>query len=195
MDLFLASASPRRIALLTTAGLAFTAIPADVDESLRGGEGPRDYVRRVALSKAAKVFSQVSPSSPRAIVLGADTAVILGDRVLGKPKDRQEAASMLGELSGRPHVVLTGYAVVSRQGDRQGLASTTVWLRDLTESEIQDYLDSGEAMDKAGAYAIQGDYGPFLVDRLEGSLPNVVGLPLGEALRLIREASLAMGPG
>ncbi len=176
----LASASPRRRALLASAGLSFKVIPADADETWLPGELPRAYVLRVARAKARVVAAQ----QPAARVLAADTTVAVDDRVLGKPIDAEHAAAMLGDLSGREHHVHT--AVVLREGRREThrIVTTRVRFRSLDPGDIQRYIDTGEPFDKAGGYGIQGE-GGALVEVVHGSYTNVVGLPLVETLRLL----------
>jgi septum formation protein len=170
----LASASPRRAQLLREAGIPFEVVAADVDEGQHAGEAADTYVRRLAAAKAARVAA----AHPRRAVLGADTTVVVDGEVLGKPRDAAEAASMLRRLSGRSHEVLTGVCLIGRDGQAEtAVASTTVEFRPLTPQEIEAYVASGEPMDKAGAYAIQGGAGPF-VTRIDGDYDNVVGLPV-----------------
>ena len=172
--LVLASASPRRAELLRAAGIPFEVAVADVDESQHPGEDAEAYVRRVAAAKAARVAA----SHPGRPVLGADTTVVLDGEVLGKPLDAAEAVAMLGRLSGRSHRVLTGVCLIGADGRAEtSVASTTVEFRAVTASEIERYVASGEPMDKAGAYAIQGGAGGF-VTRIDGDFDNVVGLPV-----------------
>jgi septum formation protein len=172
--LVLASASPRRAELLRTAGIPFDVIPADVDERQHEGEEPDTYVCRLASEKAARV-AIAHPGRP---VLGADTTVVVDGEVLGKPRDPDDAVSMLGRLSGRSHLVLTGVCLIDAGGGAEtALATTTVEFRPLTPAEIAGYVASGEPMDKAGAYAIQGLAGGF-VTRIHGAYDNVVGLPV-----------------
>lgn len=179
LALILASASPRRAELLSAAGLPFTARPVDVDEQPREGETPRDYVVRVATDK-----SRACLVPPDAVVLAADTAVIAGARILGKPADAADAARMLRQLSGRAHLVLTG--VVLRRGEREiaAVESTAVTFAPLTEEDIAWYVGTGEPFDKAGGYAVQGLASRF-VDRIDGSYSNVVGLPVATVCRLL----------
>jgi len=181
--LVLASASPRRRRLLALAGLDFEVVPAEVDESPRPDEGAADQVRRLAQAKA----EQVGQSRPADWILAADTLVVLGSLVLGKPRDRAEAAEMLARLSGRTHQVLTGYCLFNKALDRGhiDLCRTEVEFRNLTGPDIEKYLESGEPLGKAGAYAIQGR-GAGLVKRVFGSYTNVVGLPLAEIIELLR---------
>jgi len=170
-NLLLASASPRRHELLSLLGVRFAVAPAHLDETPHPGEEPLDYVRRLAAEKAAAVGAGDD------VVLAADTTVVLDGAILGKPGSPEEAASMLRLLSGRSHLVHTGVAV--RAGERAAWASatTTVTFVGLTEGDIGWYVETGEPMDKAGAYALQGAGGLF-VSGLEGSASNVVGLPL-----------------
>ena len=171
--LILASGSPRRAELLRQAGIPFEAYAADVDETQHPGEAPDAYVRRLAVAKATRV---AAAHAGRA-VLGADTTVVLDGEVLGKPDDGADAVRMLTRLSGRSHLVLTGVCLIDADGQQTGVATTTVEFRPLSAAEIDDYVRSGEPMDKAGAYAIQGGAAGF-VSRLDGAFDNVVGLPL-----------------
>jgi septum formation protein len=167
----LASSSPRRRELLSRLGVAFEVVSPEVDESWRAGERPVHYVRRLAREKAAVV------DRPDAVVLAADTTVELDGEVLGKPADAADAAAMLARLAGRSHLVHTGVAAAF--GDRvvDGHSTTTVTLAALVEDDIAWYVATGEPLDKAGAYALQGVGGLF-VTSIEGSASNVVGLPL-----------------
>jgi septum formation protein len=180
--LILASASPRRSELLRAAGYAFDVVPADVDERTRSAESPDAYVRRVALDKARVVAACV----PDALVLAADTCVVIDGHILGKPIDGADGARMLRLLSGRAHEVLTGVAVIGPAGTSVESASSRVVFATLTEGDIAWYLASGEPADKAGAYAIQGLASRF-VERIDGSCSNVVGLPVAVASRMLRE--------
>ncbi len=177
----LASASPRRIALLQSMGVDALVYPADIDESPRNGEEPERLVRRLAATKA--ITSALS--HPEAVVLGADTVVALGQKILGKPGDAEDAAAMLAQLSGKSHQVYTGMAVY-RQRSGIGFVDVevaTVTFRTLTGVEIARYVDTGEPMDKAGAYAIQGGAGPW-VKTFEGNLETVIGLATGSVRSL-----------
>jgi septum formation protein len=171
--LVLASASPRRAELLRLAGFTFEVAPADVDETPREAELAEHYVRRLAEAKARAVAAQ----HPGAAVLGADTTVAVDGAILGKPADSADAVAMLHRLQGRAHDVLTGVAVVGPGWSASSVATTRVWMAPLTAEDIDGYVASGEPMDKAGAYAIQGLASRF-VTRIEGSYPNVVGLPV-----------------
>ena len=172
--LVLASASPRRSELLRAAGIPFEAVPADVDETQRPGEDAETYVRRLAADKAARVAGLL----PGRTVLGADTAVVLDGEVLGKPRDATDAIRMLSRLSGRSHRVLTGVCLIDQHGEAESaVAATLVEFRRLSEAEIDDYVASGEPMDKAGAYGIQAGARAFIV-RFDGDYQTVVGLPV-----------------
>jgi len=181
--LILASASPRRRDLLTQAGIAFEVLPADIDETQRAGESPTAYVQRLALEKALAARAL----RPHAPVLGVDTTVELEGRVLGKPADRAEAATMLRALSGRSHRVHSGVALVSAAGERCLLETTQVTFAPIPEADLAHYLATGDSLDKAGGYGIQG-YPARWVTRIEGDFFNIVGLPLAATVRLLREA-------
>ena len=180
MKLILASSSPRRAEILANAGLPFSVLSSAVDESPHPGETPEALVLRLANAKADLVTARaVGP----AIVVGADTVVVLDDKILGKPRSKEEARHMRQQLSGRTHSVLTGVAMV-RLPDcerRQFTDSTLVHFRPVTEEEISAYLATEEPHDKAGAYAIQGQAGRY-IPRIEGCYFNVVGLPLSRVL-------------
>jgi septum formation protein len=170
--LVLASASPRRAELLRAAGIPFSVRAADVDESCRPAESPDAYVTRLARAKAEAVGL-----APDAVVLGADTTVVVDGECLGKPRDDEEARAMLRRLSGRAHDVLTGIALVHPGGAIVDRASTRVIFQRLDEDELAWYVGTGEPRDKAGAYGIQGAASRFIVG-IEGSYSNVVGLPV-----------------
>ena len=182
--IILASSSPRRKELLTQIGLSVTVSPADVDESILPGEAPEAYAIRVALAKA-------SISAQRAgegVIIAADTIVVIGDSILGKPADAHDAKSMLAMLSGKEHRVVTALAVMDATTWKSMTRTsvTKVWFRDLSEREITAYVATGEPLDKAGAYGIQ-ERGALLVERIEGCYSNVVGLPLSLLGELLRE--------
>jgi septum formation protein len=185
MHLVLASASARRRELLTAAGLSFDVDPADIDERRYPDEPPREYARRVAVTKA-QVVTQRHPAS---VVLGADTVVLVDDVMLGKPSTPAEASEMLRTLSGRAHDVLTGVAIEWPGGSRAHVEVTRVWFARLNPDEISWYVASGEPMDKAGAYAIQG-LGSRFVTRIEGSYSNVVGLPMAVVCQFLGATGL-----
>lgn len=181
--LVLASASPRRRWLLEKLGRTFAVDAPDIPEIPRPGEAPDHFAARMALEKAAAVAER----RPDAWVLAADTVVTLDDAALGKPKDRDEALSMLRALAGRAHVVHTGVALLGPDGapSERMVVGTPVVFRALTDEEIAAYVATGEPFDRAGAYAIQGE-GAHLVDRVEGSYTNVIGLPLPEVAVWLR---------
>ncbi len=185
--LVLASSSPRRREILESLDLVFEVRAADVDESLAPGESPYDAAERLAREKAARV----SALERGAVVVAADTIVVLDGRALGKPADREDAVRMLRTLSGRRHDVVTGLAV-SRDGrERSGRDVTGVVFAQLTEAEIRSYAASGESDDKAGAYALQG-LGGLFVERVEGSPSNVIGLPVRLLARLLGESGVLL---
>ena len=196
--LVLASASPRRRELLARLGLPFEVRPTSVDETPRHAEDARVLVRRLALAKASAGLAAEPGVAPErdVVVIGADTVVAMGGRVLGKPADETEAAAMLRLLSGSRHQVLTGVAVASSRGDAASLAvevaETDVVMRPLTDADIGGWLATGEALDKAGGYAIQ-EVGDTFVERIEGSFDNVVGLPLGLVRRMLGAVGLEVG--
>jgi septum formation protein len=181
--IYLASGSPRRQALLTRIGVTFTLLPAGVDESRLSGESADEYVRRLALDKARAGRSLLAARDARP-VLGADTAVVVDSRILGKPRDRDDAIDMLQLLSGRSHLVLSAVALVAgREAVRVSASSVT--FRTITRAQSAAYWETGEPRDKAGGYAIQGRAAVF-VTRLEGSYSGVMGLPLYETAELLQ---------
>jgi len=182
--LHLASSSPRRKEILAALGLKFSVGGAHVDEQKLARELPEAMVLRLAEAKARAV--EIDSAQ---LVLGADTAVVLGEDIFGKPQDREEALEMLDRLSGRTHRVLTGVALYSAQGLRTALSVTEVRFREIGPDEALAYWQSGEPGDKAGAYAIQGRGGVF-VEAISGSYSGVVGLPVFETVQLLREAGL-----
>ncbi len=188
LSLILASSSPRRKNILETMGLAFAVISADVDESLREDESAADMVVRLAVAKTAAIAAQ-----PGQITIGADTAVVLNEKIFGKPADAGDALRMLLELSGRTHQVMTGVAVATSAGVQSELCVSDVRFREISPDEAQRYWQSGEPRGKAGAYAIQGRGGVF-VEAIMGSYTSVVGLPVFEAARLLRNAGLETLP-
>ena len=183
--LVLASASPRRLELLRTVGLDPVVDAPDVDEAVAPGESPVDYVVRVARAKCAVVAARQGADT---VVLAADTTVALDDEILGKPADDTEAAAMLTRLSGRTHQVHTAVVVGSGGLTLTELVTTDVTFGALEADEIAWYIALGESFDKAGAYGLQSA-GGALVERIDGSASNVVGLPLRETLALIRQVS------
>lgn len=185
-SLVLASRSPRRLQLLAQLGISPLVLPADIDETPAATETPRDYVERIARAKATAV-----EPPPGACVLGADTAVVLDDLILGKPGHNADAARQtLHCLSGRTHSVFTAVALRTPADTTVVCVQTRVTFRDLSAEECEHYLATDEPWDKAGAYAIQGLGGAFVL-RIDGSYSNVVGLPLCETLALLRRAGVA----
>lgn len=216
----LASKSPRRRLLLDQIGVAYTVVDAPIDEAPRPDESPRAYVERMAREKVRAGLAALGDARTKSLleplldpVLAADTAVVLDDQVLGKPRDADDAAAMLGALSGRMHHVMSAVSVVGSAGG--GPATTQegrrppgsgaggaepprimtsisrVWFREISHEERRAYCASGEPMDKAGAYAIQGRAALF-VERLDGSYSGVMGLPLFETAALLREAGVGV---
>lgn len=185
----LASASPRRRDLLSLVGIDHVVSPANIDEAYLVGEAPREHAERLAREKAARI------DEPGAVAIGSDTIVVVDGDVLGKPRDRAHAAEMLRRLSGRSHVVMTGVAV--RYGGRtaSGLEEVGVTFRALSDADIEQYIGTGEPMDKAGAYGIQG-FGATIVERVDGDYFAVMGLALNRLVGLCRELGLsyAFGP-
>jgi len=169
----LASRSPRRAELLAAAGIPFEVLAADIDETPREGETPEAYVERLAVEKARAVLGL----RPDADVLAADTTVTIDGLILGKPVDEREASEMLQRLRGRVHEVFTGVALVNAAAVQSAVERTRVWFSPMTDEDISWYVASGEPVDRAGAYAIQGLASRF-IPRIEGSYSNVVGLPV-----------------
>jgi nucleoside triphosphate pyrophosphatase len=180
--LVLASASPRRQELLRNAGIAFIVHPANILEMLLPGEAPKAYAERLAREKAEAVFRL----HPEKIVLGADTIVLVDDEVLGKPRDATDAAGMLRLLSGRSHQVITGVCLLGPGLVDVRSETTTVEMQKLRDEEIASYVVTGEPMDKAGAYAIQG-WASRWISKIEGDYFNVVGLPVSLVYRMLAE--------
>jgi septum formation protein len=189
--LILASASPRRRELLSQAGLDFTVESAGINEDMQPGESAAKYVQRLAVEKAQAVLAlhpaDVS-TEDRVVVLGADTCVLCNSEILGKPVDQADARRMLELLSGRTHQVLTGIAAVSHAALVSRVEITQVYFDVITERELVRYLASGEPLDKAGAYGIQG-YAARWIPKIEGCYFNVVGLPLSRTIALLSELS------
>jgi septum formation protein len=173
-NVVLASASPRRRALLASLGLQFTVLIPAIEETAKEGESPRAFAERLAEEKAAAV-----PAGPGTTVIAADTIVVQDGNILGKPTDEAQAAEMLSSLSGKTHEVITGVCIAKDAVSRVFSVSTEVMFRKLTQAEIANYVTSGCPMDKAGAYAIQGG-AAHMVRAIHGSYTNVVGLPLCE---------------
>ena len=186
--LVLASASPRRQELLRSAGISFEVQPADIPENALPGEAAKDCAERLARDKALAVARR----RPHDFVLGADTVVVVDGQLLGKPTDAADAARMLRLLSGREHQVITGVCLVVSGQPTVASETTVVTMSEITEKDIADYVASGEPMDKAGAYAIQGLASRW-IPRIEGDYSNVVGLPVALVLRMLREHASEIG--
>jgi septum formation protein len=209
MRLVLASASPRRAELLRAAGFDFDTLAVDVNEAAHPGERPEDYVRRLAMEKSARAMEILSETNPpkggshvqggshvpalkvvsgfsRILVLGADTAVVIDGDILGKPRDDDDAASMLRRLSGRSHAVMTGVSLRGPRREASRVETTMVEFLPLGEADITWYVASGEGRDKAGAYAIQGLASRY-IPSIRGSYSNVVGLPIAAVHELVAE--------
>jgi len=179
----LASASPRRVELLSSAGIEFEVIPGDVSEEILTGETPEDYVERLARAKA----EDVARKTDGCFFIGADTIVLCDGEIMGKPEDSADAERMLNKLSGIPHEVITGFAIYDKERDGviADTVRTRVYFKQLSDEEIRAYIATGCPFDKAGAYAIQGG-AAHMVEKIEGSYTNVVGLPLCEVVETLR---------
>lgn len=191
IQLILASASPRRHELLKQIGVRYRVIISDADESGLPGESPTEYVCRVAQSKAEAVARGTGSNLP---VLGADTTVVIGGRILGKPRDRSEAAEMLRCLSGQLHQVYSAVVLIDAQGNVSSrLSITEVRFAKLSQDWIDAYCATGEPMDKAGAYGVQG-YAAHRISEIRGSYSGVMGLPLHETMELLHAAGFSLSP-
>lgn len=190
-DLILASASPRRRAILEELGIAFRVVPAGIEERRQDDETPESYTSRLARQKAQHIAASIRHQKPPAYVLGADTIVVVSGEVLEKPEDEAHARAMLQRLSGATHEVITSVALQhSEQPELRGVTLVTrVRFRLLSEDAIQAYVATGEGLDKAGGYAIQG-LGTGLVSEIDGSYSNVVGLPAAQTLELLSDAGV-----
>ena len=206
VQIVLASASPRRKELLERLGFSVKAIPAQIAEERLPEETADNYVKRLARDKVLSVVQRIRTTQydagPKRVsrvtgkavdealrwVVGADTVVVLGDRILEKPKDSADAYDMLLNLAGNSHVVMTGFCLYDMRKDKEGIQAvrTRVRFKPMTKSEIEKYLSVGESSDKAGAYAVQG-VGSYLVESIEGSYTNVVGLPLCQVVQMMEE--------
>jgi septum formation protein len=186
LPIVLASASPRRSELLRKTSVAFEVLPADIAELAREGEAPSELAERLATEKALAVARRVGPA-PSRLVLGADTIVVVDDDVLGKPRDTDHALELLERLTGRGHRVVTGIAVVDSATLRVASRSVEsgVTMRRASREELVSYVATGESLDKAGGYAVQGG-GRSFVTRIDGSETNVIGLPVAETLALLQ---------
>jgi septum formation protein len=203
-QIVLASASPRRKILLETLGVSVKAVPASIEEILLPDESAENYVKRMSREKVLSVVHRIRTTQydqaparpgrrregeePLRWVVGADTVVVCDDRILEKPKDNIEAFEMLSDLAGRTHTVLTGFCVFDMRREKEGIQAvkTVVRFKNMGKNEIEKYISLGESMDKAGAYAVQG-VGAYLVEHLEGSYTNVVGLPLCQVVQMMQE--------
>lgn len=184
-NVVLASASPRRRELLTLIGIEHSVVPSNFDETMQPGEEPLGHALRLAVEKAGAVAS----AHPDAVVIGADTVVVLDGKVLGKPSTPAEAGETLRALNGRTHTVITAVAVAYGGAVRQGAEQVAVTFRRLDDDEVDAYVATGEGMDKAGAYGIQG-FGATIVERTEGDYFAVMGLPLVRLVGLLREVGV-----
>lgn len=193
-SLVLASGSPRRRSLLERAGISFEVCPAELPEERGPGEEPADFAQRLAAEKARAIARRLGGGAPR-FVLGADTIVVVDGDVLGKPADAADALALLSRLVGRSHQVLTGVAVVATATGQEcgALVESHVSMRRAGEEELRAYVAGGEPLDKAGAYAVQGE-GRRFVTAVEGSETNVIGLPMEETLALLRQAGWRPAP-
>ena len=187
MRFILASSSPRRRELLTSIGLDFEVLPSNVPEVHQPGEAPEEYVARLSRDKAQAIARQ----HPSRWIIAADTTVLLGDQLLEKPVDAADAARMLGTIAGRTHVVYTGLTLqnMDHRHSETRVAESEVRMLPLTASEIEWYVRTGEPLDKAGAYAVQG-IGAMFIDSIHGSYTNVVGLPLATLFQMLRHAAI-----
>ena len=190
MRFILASASPRRADLLRSAGYLFEQRPVVVDERVLAGESATVYVQRLSSEKSRRGWSEAAGVD--ALVLSADTAVVLDAHILGKPRDEEDAARMLRQLSGRTHQVVTGVSIRYGQEHLSAVETTSVWFAELADDEIAWYVGTGEGQDKAGGYAVQGLASRF-IPKIEGSYSNVVGLPVACVHELLKRRRGAFG--
>ena len=190
LRVILASASPRRHELLKLIGIPHEIVPANIDESVRGRESPRKHAERLSREKASSVTGRDST----VIAIGADTIVLIDKKILGKPANSVDAGSMLSLLSGREHIVITAVAVARGKKISSGVEEVAVKFRKLSDDEIDVYIATGEPMDKAGAYGIQG-FGATIVERIEGDYFAVMGLPLVRLVSLLGEVGVSYGFG
>lgn len=184
MDIILASASPRRKEILGNTNVEFTVIKSEIDEVILDNEKPQQVVMRLAFEKCLDIASKHEED----LVIGADTIVVLDDKILGKPKDENEAYRMIKSLSNRTHQVITGISLINLQSNTKIIdcVVSNVKFKDLSEEDIRDYLQTNESLDKAGAYGIQG-YGALLVEEIQGDYFNIVGLPISKLSDLLKE--------
>lgn len=190
--LVLASASPRRQDLLRSLGLEFDIIPSQIEE-ITDKQDPADIVLFLSLAKAQEVAQKLPANSQPVLVLGSDTIVVLAAEVLGKPQSKEEAFQMLMRLSGKEHQVYTGVSIVELPlgSSRSCYRASSVFFRRISPEEARFYVETGEPMDKAGAYALQGIASAF-VERIEGCYSNIIGLPVSDTVRLLREHGLSV---
>ncbi len=189
--IYLASASPRRAELLRQINVDFELLPVDIDESFHQHEAPAEYVKRMARSKALAGYESLSGRTEGALVIGADTIISIDDKIIGKPADREQCASILAMLSGQQHQVMSAVAVAKESDILCRLSTSQVRFKSLSSAEIEQYCASEEPMDKAGAYAIQGRAAIF-ISYLAGSYSSVMGLPLYETAALLNEAGISV---
>jgi septum formation protein len=189
MQIILASSSPRRRELLSALGMPFEVIAPDIDETLMDGEKPVEFCIRASYDKA----HAIAQHHTEAIVLGADTVVVVDNTVLGKPENKTEAAKFLTMLQGRSHDVFTGYSIIEKSKEKSisKVIHSKVYFRDMTAEEISWYISTGEPMDKAGAYGLQG-IGALFVDKIEGSYTNVIGLPLSDVYEDLKNLGISL---
>lgn len=183
MDIILASASPRRKEILENTNVKFRTIKSEIDEVVLENELPCQVAMRLAFEKSMDVATNYKSS----LIIGADTIVVLGDEVLGKPKDEEDAINMLKRLSNKEHQVITGISLINLDENKKIIdyVVSNVKFKDLTEEDIKDYIKTKESLDKAGAYGIQG-YGALLVEKIEGDYFNIVGLPISKISDLLK---------
>lgn len=186
--LILASASPRRKELLENLGYVFQIIPADIDETINGTKSPKEIVKELALQKATYVADSVNYP---AIIIGSDTIVVVDNTILGKPENNEDACNMLKLLSGRSHQVISGIAIIDNKSNKNIVdsISSDVYFRTISKEEITSYVKTGEPMDKAGAYAIQGLASTF-IEKINGCYNNIVGLPIFKVTQALKEFDL-----
>jgi septum formation protein len=189
--IILASASPRRIELLTKTGLKFKVCPAHIEETIDSYHTPHWSAMNLAYQKARKIAERIQDGTT--IILGGDTIVVYRDHLLGKPKTKKEAVEMLTRLNGKTHQVITGLCLIQGEKILKGYATTSVSFHKVTREWICDYVASGEPMDKAGAYAIQ-EKGALLVKKIEGDYPNVIGLPLVTLSKMLSKLGIKILP-
>ena len=182
--LILASGSPRRRELMSQVGLDFTVVTSDADENIKEME-PEDYVRELSSIKAQSVLEQYADKDDSVIVIGADTIVYHKGEILTKPKDEEDAFRILKSLEGQIHQVYTGVTICSTHKNVRFYEKTDVWVYDMTDEEIRDYISTGEPMDKAGAYGIQGKFAAY-IKGIEGDYNNVVGLPVARRVHELK---------